>query len=357
MLQKTASPLHVGIDAWNLPGDRRGIGRYLRALIREFNERFSTRIRMTLVIPEWHTWISSKRYRDEIQKLALPVRSRRFSRKCGFDLMWFPFNGPSWEPFPQPSVATLHDASPFVVAGPDPGLRDTFLRAARECDAVITDSRFSKLQLLQHLTFAGSIDVVHLGVSKPLPPHTIAPPDFGNFVLFVGETEARKGLPLLIDSIKNVRAAGVDVSLVQVGRVTASLPQTTVPFHSLGHVDDEMLAQLYRSCFAFAYPSSYEGFGLPVLEAMSYGAPVIASDAAAIPEAGGDAALYFESGNADALTAAILKLSRDPALRETLKRAGNERAAQQTWTRAAEQTLAVFERVAGIAAVPARTGG
>ena len=357
MLQKTASPLHVGIDAWNLPGDRRGIGRYLRALIGEWNEHFSSRIRMTLVIPEWHTWLSAKRYRDEIAGLPLAVRSRHFSRRCGFDVMWFPFNGPSWENFPHPAVATLHDASPFVLGSTDPGLRATFERAAVQCEEFITDSAFSKAQLHQYLGLdERKTTVVHLGVSPPAAPHALAGAnEYGDFVLFVGETEARKGLPQLVEAIERIRGRGHDLSLVQVGRVTAPLPQTTMPFHSLGHVDDETLATLYRTCFAFAYPSTYEGFGLPVLEAMSYGAPVIASDAAAIPEAGGDAALYFRAGDTDALTGAIVRLCEAPALRESLRVRGLERAAAQTWRRTAEATLAVFEQVAGTVPIVAGT--
>jgi len=190
--------------------------------------------------------------------------------------------------------------------------------------------------------------VVHLGVTMPPPAAPFAPlPEYGDFVLFVGETEPRKGLAQLAEAVARVRAAGHDLSLVQVGRVTAPLPETTIPFHSLGHVDDATLAQLYRSCFAFAYPSAYEGFGLPVLEAMSYGAPVVASDAAAIPEAGGDAALYFPAGNIDALAAAILRLAEDPQLRETLRADGLQHAASATWTRTALATLEVFERAAG----------
>jgi len=357
MLHKTASPLHVGIDAWNLPGDRRGIGRYLRALIRAWHEDFSARIRMTLVIPEWHTWLAAKRYSDQLRELRLPVRSRHFSRRCGFDVMWFPFNGPSWGNFPHPAIATLHDASPFVLGSVDPGLRDTFERAALQCEAFITDSNFSKAQLLEHLPLkADDVSVVHLGVS---PPQNIPPgrdfTNYGRFVLFVGETEPRKGLPQLVKAVENARAEGQDLSLVQVGRVTAPLPTTMIPFHSLGHVTDEELIALYRSCFAFAYPSMYEGFGLPVLEAMSYGAPVIASNAAAIPEAGGGASLYFEAGNVDALSAGILRLAQQPQLRAELQRAGKTRAAAQTWTRTAEQTLQVFERVAASVTGGART--
>jgi glycosyltransferase involved in cell wall biosynthesis len=88
-----------------------------------------------------------------------------------------------------------------------------------------------------------------------------------------------------------------------------------------------------------AFPSRYEGFGLPVLEAMSYGAPVVASNASAVPEAGGDAACYVEAGDDAALAAAILRVAGDAAYAANLRQRGLARAARFSWARTAEQTL------------------
>src|SRR5581483_6650459 len=96
--------------------------------------------------------------------------------------------------------------------------------------------------------------------------------------------------------------------------------------HALGYVDDDTLAALYRACAVFVYPSHYEGFGLPVLEAMSYGAPVIASSAAGIPEAGGDAALYVPADDAAALAQALQRVAGDETLVAEMRRSGFARA-------------------------------
>ncbi|MGA2760048.1 MAG: glycosyltransferase, partial [Candidatus Cybelea sp.] len=111
----------------------------------------------------------------------------------------------------------------------------------------------------------------------------------------------------------------------------------------LGYVDDDVLAALYRACTVLAFPSRYEGFGLPVLEAMSYGAPVIASNAASVPEAGGDAAAYVPAGDAVALAGAIVRVTRDLAYARELRRRGPIRAAAFPWERTASRTLEVIE--------------
>jgi glycosyltransferase involved in cell wall biosynthesis len=111
----------------------------------------------------------------------------------------------------------------------------------------------------------------------------------------------------------------------------------------LGHVDDAFLAQLYRECAVLAFPSRYEGFGLPVLEAMSYGAPVVASNASAIPETGGDAACYVAAGDATALATAIARVMQDGGYAAELRQRGLVHAAAFTWERTAERTLATIE--------------
>ena len=104
-----------------------------------------------------------------------------------------------------------------------------------------------------------------------------------------------------------------------------------------------MLAALYRGCMLLAFPSRYEGFGLPVLEAMSYGAAVIASNAGSIPEAGGDAAHYVAPDDAEALAAAILRIANDTGFAHELRRRGPPHVAEFTWERTAMRTLEIIE--------------
>jgi glycosyltransferase involved in cell wall biosynthesis len=337
--------LNVGVDAWNLPHDRRGIGRYVRALVTALRDEHPDEIALTLIVPEWSVWTVAARYRRELPGRVLPVVSRRAARRRTFDLVWFPFNGPSWDAFASRSVATLHDASNFVLPGFDDAARATFRRAAARCEGLVTDSDFSRSELARELRIAPErLHVVLPGVS-PLPERAVDldVAAFGRFLLFVGETDERKGIDTFFGAARLLGERGLDVACVLVGRVVGTLPQAGgVRVHALGHVDDATLAALYRACAAFVYPSRYEGFGLPVLEAMAAGAPVVATDGSSIPEAGGDAALYAPPGDERAFADALERVLRDDALAADLRRRGFARAASMTWSRAANALLAVF---------------
>jgi glycosyltransferase involved in cell wall biosynthesis len=114
----------------------------------------------------------------------------------------------------------------------------------------------------------------------------------------------------------------------------------------LGFVDDDTLASLYRGAELLAFPSRYEGFGLPVLEAMAHGTPVITTAVTAIPEAAGDAALYVPLDDDVALAQAIARVRSDAQLAASLRERGLARAATMTWSNVAAATLAVLERAA-----------
>lgn len=346
------SMIHLGVDAWNLAGDRRGIGRYVRALLNEWNRSFADRISVTLVVPEWHTWTVARRNCDAA-RASYPVRSRAFYRRCAFDAMWFPFNGASWDGFAFPSVATLHDASTFVLPGYSEADRAPFKLAAARCDRILTDSDFSKTELVRELQLDPTrVRAIPLGIGPPLRerpvPLDVAP--FGRFALFVGENDPRKGLDTLVEALSQLRDEDASLSLVVAGTRTASseaiLKRARCEIHSLGHVDDATLAALYRRCAVFVYPSRYEGFGLPVLEAMSYGAPVVASETAGIPEAGGDAPLYVAPGDPRALAEALRSVTHDRELASAMRERGYARAKAMPWRTTAERTLSVFEEVA-----------
>ena len=340
--------IHVGVDAWNIPGDRRGIGRYVRAILRSWSAELSTRVRVSLIVPEWATWIVAPRYRRELDGRHYAIRSRRRHTRFAPDVLWFPFNGPSWEEFSTPAVATLHDASTFDLSGFGEETRHTFRRAAARCTRIVTDSEFSKSALARALNIGPDrIVAIPLGVELPRAGEgTDGSEEFGRFALFVGEAEERKGLPELLAVMQTVHERVPEAQLVVAGALTGALAQQAPWLHVLGHVDDRMLARLYRGCTVFVYPSRYEGFGLPVLEAMSRGAPVIASFATAIPEAGGEAALYVPPGDSRALAAAVERVFLDAMLRTQLREAGLLRARSMPWSRTAARTLEVLEAVA-----------
>jgi glycosyltransferase involved in cell wall biosynthesis len=327
--------ISIGVDAWNLPGDRRGIGRYLREILRVWWRDYRERVEVTLIVPEWHTWTVRSRYLREVNGRPYRVVSRRWHWRAGLDALWFPFNGCSWTNFSLPAVATLHDASNFVVPNYAPETQRIFRAAAQRCRALITDSEFARAELARELAIPEErLTAVHLGVAPPRPVRSVAldVAAMRPFVLYVGAAEERKGFDVLQRAMAIVRQSRADVSLVATC--------------DLGYVDDDTLAALYRACAMLCFPSRYEGFGLPVIEAMSYGAPVVASNASAIPEAGGDAALYVSPGDADALAAAILRVLDDAPLADDLRRRGLARAPEFTWERTAARTLEIIEAAA-----------
>lgn len=344
--------LHIGVDAWNLPGDRRGIGRYTRAILRRWAEVDQRRVRTTLLVPEWPAFLHATHYRRHGGVPRAAVAHRRAAHPT-IDGVWYPWNGMSWIAS-RPAIATLHDASLFAMPPADPDVREReqrpFRQAALHAKHFITDSHFSKTELTKHLAIEPDrIDVVHLGVDAALA--TGAPAHFdgvSRYVLFVGEVEPRKGLDTLLQALSRMPAERqAEIALVVAGRFDPA-SVTTLPdvrIIALGHVHDDRLASLYAGAAALVYPSRYEGFGLPVLEAMAAGTPVVASDAGGIPEAGGDAALYFKSGDVASLAAVLERVLTNDELAAELRERGKLRAAQMSWDKTAEETLAVFEHV------------
>jgi len=353
--------IRIGMDAWNLPGDQRGIGRYVRSVLAAWATSAADRVSVRLVIPERITWFAAKRYRNELDGLCRyesSSRSRLAAAKL--DVLWFPFNGVSWhDTFPGPAVATLHDASTFVLPEYGNDARAPFRLAATRCTRLLTDSHFSATELARELAIPlERLTTVPLGVGPardPVAHPSIDPGRFGRFVLYVGGTEPRKNLKTVFAAMRRLVEHDAQLTLVLIGTMPFTLPpHDDVRVAALGHVDDDTLVAFYRACVAFIYPSTYEGFGLPILEAMSYGAPVIAARSSSLPEVGADAALYVDPYDDAGFADAIAALVERPALVADLRERGLARAAAMTWERTAEATLTVIEEV--VAAVRAANG-
>jgi glycosyltransferase involved in cell wall biosynthesis len=342
--------IRVGVDAWNLPGDHRGIGRYLRSILRVWRDRFSDRVQPALIVPEWHTWTVRSRYRAEVGGAPYPVVSRALHARARFDVLWFPWNGCSWSTFKEPAVATLHDASNFAVAGYAPETQTIFRTASERCTRLITDSIFSQGELARALEIdARRLTPIPLGVdpNPPLPALSAKIAPHQPYVLFVGQSERRKGVDVLLAAFDLVRQKLPNLQLLLAGArgdAIAGVPATNVV--ELGFVDDATLAQLYAHAAVFAFPSRYEGFGLPVLEAMSYGTPVVAARTSALPEVAGDAAAFVDAEDRDGLASAIVSLVTDAAYAQRLREAGLARVKDFTWSRTARETLRVLEEAA-----------
>ncbi len=167
------------------------------------------------------------------------------------------------------------------------------------------------------------------------------------FFLYLGSNKPHKNLTRLVGAW--ARVAADDVTLVVAGAWIAGFSEPKAaaerlgaPVRWLGPVPDGVLPALYSAAEAFVFPSLYEGFGLPVLEAMACGIPVACSDTSSLPEVAGDAALYFDPEDVDSMVEALRCLLSDAALRASLREQGLERAKTFSWKRTAEETLRVY---------------
>ena len=271
------------------------------------------------------------------------------------------------------TVVTIHDLVSFLFPETVPKKYSLYMRlmtrlAARSADRIIAVSHATKTDLVQILGVPpAKIAVIHEAVGPEFAcvpsreaveavvrRYGLRPP----YCLFVGNLEPRKNLPSLIEAFAQARRrlapAGFSPQLVLAGTrawLHAGIFRA-VETHGLGaavvftdYVPLADLPALYAGATCFVFPSLYEGFGLPVLEAMAAGAPVVAARAGSIPEVAGDAALLVDASVPGELTAAIEAVLTDRALRERLIIRGRARAATFEWNRVARETREVYDAV------------
>jgi glycosyltransferase involved in cell wall biosynthesis len=312
----------------------------------------------------------------------------RAAARAGVDLVHAPaYTAPFW--CRVPVVVTIHDVSYERHPEWYPYRRDWLRRAfyrrsATSAAHVITDSAFSADEI--HAAYGlprTAISVVPLAATpraaggggagpagpsrgvqaagaaeagasadRPHSPSVRSP-----FLLHVGDLHVRRNLPVAIDALALARAQGralANLTLVTAGvdrgqagllRARAASAGIAQAFVMLGAVPEAELERLYRAASALVYPSLYEGFGLPVLEAMASGTPVIASRAASMPEVLGDAGMLIEPTDVAAWADAIVRVVTDPAWHRELQDRGRARAAGFSWERTARLTLDVYRRV------------
>lgn len=193
------------------------------------------------------------------------------------------------------------------------------------------------------------------GDETAVPPILPGGLEAGRFWLTVGTLEPRKNLRRLLSGYAAFRrVAGGAFPLVLAGGkgwmegdLTEFIDGLGIAdaVRVLGYVSDPVLRDLYRACFAFLYPSLYEGFGLPVLEAMSLGAPVVASDTTSLPEVAGDAGILVDPRDEGSIAAALKHLAEDVEMRRSLSERGRSRARRFSWKRSAETVLDAYREV------------
>jgi glycosyltransferase involved in cell wall biosynthesis len=268
---------------------------------------------------------------------------------------------------PGRAVSTIHDCIHlrFPEYLPHPAAvhyaRFMMSSAIRRSRLVFTVSEASKRDILTYFPWADESRI--RVVPNAIDPELLEPPDAEEldrvreryqiaqrFVLYAGNIKPHKNLPRLIEAFARLRAlpGHDDVQLMIIGDEIGKFPELrrrVDEFHVrphvrfFGFVPERTLASLYRLASVFAFPSQYEGFGLPPLEAMACGTPVVTSNISSLPEVVGDAALLTDPADGEAIASALARVLDDPGLAADLSRRGREQAARFHWDEAARRTL------------------
>ena len=312
--------------------------------------------------------------------LPLAVRGARL------DVFHAPaYTAPLWGVHPQ--VVTIHDVSyervpEWNAYKNDPVRRWFYRRGALAADRVITDSQFSRHEISAAYGISPiAIDVVPLAAADSFTPGTFdesrVPAGVRRpYLLHVGDLQVRRNLGTALAALSGVRrgsnrgqtgvrpgsdpflrsqnqvkpclvCAGVDRGVGDSLRAQAQAAGDPDALILTGPVDEAILLNLYRGAEMLVYPSRYEGFGLPILEAMRCGTPVIAARTSSIPEVVGDAGILVDALAVPAWTDAIARILHDPAAAARLREQSIARAAQFSWDRTARETLAALRACAG----------
>jgi len=271
---------------------------------------------------------------------------------------------------PCPVVVTVHDIS-FIAHPEWFSARDlrvlsmTVPWSMRRAARIVTVSELCRREIVEHYRVSEERVVAIPNAAGPAAqPLTRAEAedelgklglDLGRpYLLAVGNLQPRKNLARLIEAFRRLPEGGLDVDLVIAGPrhfqaevVLAAGREAGERIHFTGYLADRQLAACYRRAEAFVFPSLFEGFGIPALEAMAQGIPVASSSAGALPEVCGDAALYFDPLDVASIEDALRRILTDVDLRAGLVQAGRARERGYSWKRSAERTLAVYRAAAG----------
>jgi glycosyltransferase involved in cell wall biosynthesis len=266
-------------------------------------------------------------------------------------------------------IVTIHDVFAYVCPEAHNRLdnwryRHMLPHALRHTDAVLTDSQHSRRDIARYLGVPDDrMEVISCGVDprfRPIPDgqeRRVALARYGvrqPYMLYVGGINARKNIAQLFEAFAQVLERRPDLTLVvagkrqwQTGAIDAALQRLDLAdhVHFTGYLADADLPALYSAAELFVFPSLYEGFGLPPLEAMACGTPVVASNASSLPEVVGDAAILVDPYDVDALAGAISRALEERALAAELRARGSARARTFTWERTASETIAVYAKV------------
>ena len=318
-----------------------------------------------MIVTPWHP--AQHPGADWYEHITLPLQSRRLNADIyhgTFQVL--PLLRPA-----RRTVLTVHDMAVFAYPQGYGTRFAAYMRrllgaGIRRADRIITVSEATRQEMVKYFPDAEEKTVTILnGVGEEfssaasLPPAAVAETRrrFNldvPYILFVGNLEPKKNLPRLVDAFKRLRAASkISHRLVIVGKPLAEGPGSGIHAEDLrrgdiqftGYVEDNDLPRLYRGADLVAYPSLYEGFGMPVLEGMAAGTPVLTSSVSSLPEVAGGAALLVDPLDPDDIAAGLFTALTDTAWREQAARAGLQRAASLTWAENARLTAALYTQL------------
>lgn len=350
--------MNVALDTTATYTSRAGAARYIRGLQRGFQELDAPGFRLSPIAWE----VDNLEYRQPSRMLKTFFRELIWAplvapgkiRCSGADVFHSPSNWFINPPAGMPHVITLLDLA--LVRFPEryrPWLRHMGRRRLRnlaKADKIITISEFTANEAMELLDLpASKLEPILLGNDFADLPTTVdvKPEGFPDepFFLFVGSLEPGKNLQLLREAY-NLSDSELP-ALAIAGARWAGVPgegQPPANWHYLGHVSDAELAWLYRNAIALVFPSKYEGFGFPVLEAMGLGCPAVASRVASLPEIGEDAPIWTEP-DAKAYADTLQELANHRKLRQLAATKGLKQAAKFSWRRCASETLQTYLNV------------
>jgi alpha-1,3-rhamnosyl/mannosyltransferase len=359
-----ANPLTIGIDARAAVEVPAGRGRVVRELLRALAAREDERYRYVLYARSaWEEQQLDERFSWHLIGARDPwwhaLTARAANRECD---VFLSSNSYLTTLFTRiPAVPIIYD---LVVFNPAmrPNRRSAIIERAtlgatvRSSAALIAISQATANALAARHPRAVRRTTVALLGGAPEPVTELDPGEAAtlpspSFVLAVGTLEPRKNLPRLVDAYSRLPTElQTRHPLVVVGALGWDTGNTLLALRSLGerctmlgYVSDAALAELYRRCAVFCYPSLGEGFGLPVLEAMAAGAPVVISNLSSLPEVGGSAAEYVDPHDVTSIEEGLRRVLSDETRRAQLSREGLERASKFSWASFAQQVLEVLQ--------------
>ena len=360
--------LNIAIDATFLALPNSGIGRYTTNLVREFAAQQSPHriflysgrpFQLQFPLPEhWRVRTRSPRghrLRTAFEQVLFPI----WARKDRIDVFWSPINHlPVLLPSHIRKVFTVHDVVykrfPHTVPRRFRAIEALLLPLSlRIADRVIADSQFTRSEVETFFPGArGKVDVVYLASNLKTDGATGSCPVSGPYFLFVGSKEPRKNLERLLQAYVQYRKLSPCLfDLVLAGTyewggfsVSEFVKENDLQscVHVIQNADDTSLRALYAHAQALVMVSIYEGFGLPLVEAMQWSIPLIASNNSSVAEIAGDAALLVDPYDTDAIAQALKRMAEDPVMRSELACKATIRGQKFSWKQAAAEAMALI---------------